>query len=78
MTTTDFALRGEYITLDALLKASGLAGSGGEAKQRIASGEVQVNGETETRRGRKLRGGDVVSVGGRRIEIAARAGGPTP
>ena len=54
---TDFALRGEHITLDALLKASGLAGSGGAAKVLIADGGVRVNGETENRRGRKLRGG---------------------
>ena len=52
-----FALKGEYITLDALMKAAGLAGTGGEAKVRIQGGEVKVNGEVETRRGRKLRGG---------------------
>ena len=47
-----FALKGEYITLDALMKAAGLAGTGGEAKVRIQGGEVKVNGEVETRRGR--------------------------
>ena len=40
-----FALKGEYITLDALMKAAGLAGTGGEAKVRIQGGEVKVNGE---------------------------------
>ena len=54
-----FALKGEYITLDALMKAAGLAGTGGEAKVRIQGGEVKVNGEVETRRGRKLRGGEM-------------------
>ena len=68
---TDFALRGEYITLDALLKATGLAFSGGAAKMAIAAGEVQVNGQTETRRGRKLRAGDEVLVGDQRVRIGA-------
>ena len=57
-----FALRGDYITLDALLKASGLVTSGGAAKLLIADGGVQVNGEAETRRGRKLRPGDEVRL----------------
>ncbi|MEO8080821.1 MAG: RNA-binding S4 domain-containing protein [Caldimonas sp.] len=62
MTPTEFALRGDHITLDALLKASGLAASGGAAKVMIGSGAVQVNGTSETRRGRKLRAGDEVAV----------------
>ena len=66
----DFALRGEHITLEALLKASGLA-SGGAAKALIAEGGVQVNGEVETRRGRKLRAGDVVLAGDRRVHLQA-------
>ena len=63
MADIDFPLRGDHITLDALLKATGLASSGGAAKQLIAGGELQVNGETETRRGRKLRAGDRVVLG---------------
>ena len=59
----DFALRGEHITLDALLKATGLAASGGAAKVLIAEGGVNVNGAAELRRGRKLRAGDEVSLG---------------
>ena len=65
----DFAVRGDHITLDALMKAAGLAQSGGEAKMRIADGEVRVNGEPETRRGRKLRAGDVVETQGRRVQL---------
>jgi ribosome-associated protein len=42
---TDFALRGEYITLDALLKATGIAESGGAAKAMVAAGKVQVDGQ---------------------------------
>ena len=63
MEPIDFPLRGEHITLDALLKASGLASSGGAAKALIAGGGVRVNGEPEKRRGCKLRAGDVVAVG---------------
>ena len=58
----DFTLRGEFITLDALLKASGVVSSGGAAKILIADGAIRVNGEAESRRGRKLRGGDVVTL----------------
>ena len=71
MVTTDFALRGDHITLDALLKATGLASSGGAAKVLIAGGEVRVNGEVETRRGRKCRAGDEVAVGGSRLRVGA-------
>lgn len=63
MTDTPFALRGDHITLDALLKATGAADSGGAAKALIADGQVRVNGEPETRRGRKLRAGDRVQLG---------------
>jgi ribosome-associated protein len=58
------------ITLGQALKASNLVGSGGEAKALIQGGEVRVNGEVETRRGRKLQKGDVVEVGeDERLEI---------
>lgn len=73
MDTTDFALRGDYITLDALLKATGWASSGGDAKAAIADGRAVVNGEAETRRGRKLRAGDVVEFDGHRATIQAAA-----
>lgn len=66
-----FVLRGEYITLDALMKAAGLASTGGEAKARILEGEVKVDGVVETRRGRKLRGGEAVSAAGCVIRIEA-------
>jgi ribosome-associated protein len=57
------------ITLGQALKASDLVGSGGEAKVLIQGGEVLVNGEVETRRGRKLQPGDVVEVGDERLEV---------
>ncbi len=70
---THFELRGDHITLDALLKATGLVGSGGAAKMLIADGQVQVNGEVDTRRGRKLRAGDRVVFGDATVSIAAPA-----
>jgi len=57
------------MTLGQAIKASGLVGTGGEAKVLIQAGEVSVNGEVETRRGRRLEEGDVVEVGDERLEI---------
>jgi ribosome-associated protein len=71
MASTPFELRGDHITLDSLLKASGIASSGGAAKVLIADGGVTVNGEAELRRGRKLRAGDEVVVGDERIRLQA-------
>ena len=52
----------EFIKLDALLKFAGVMETGGEAKEAIQAGEVRVNGETCTMRGKKLRPGDVVAL----------------
>jgi len=71
MPSIAFDLRGDHITLDALLKAAGLASSGGEAKQLIQQGDVRVNGEVDVRRGRKLRAGDEVETGGKRVAVRA-------
>ncbi len=57
------------ITLGQALKAADVVGSGGEAKLVVQGGDVLVNGEVETRRGRKLRVGDVVEVGDERLEV---------
>ncbi len=58
------------ITLGQALKAANVVGTGGEAKVLIQAGEVRVNGEVETRRGRKLREGDIIEVGDEeRLEI---------
>jgi ribosome-associated protein len=56
-------------TLGRALKAAGLVGTGGEAKVLIQAGEVSVNGEVETRRGRRLQEGDVIEVGDERLEV---------
>ena len=71
MHPADFALRGDHITLDALLKATGQAGSGGAAKVRIAEGHVQVDGREELRRSCKIRAGQVVALAGVRIRVQA-------
>ena len=62
-------LRDEYIKLGQALKAAGLVGSGAEAKEVITEGSVRVNGETDTRRGRKLYAGDVVTFNGEEVKI---------
>ncbi|MCA9037359.1 MAG: RNA-binding S4 domain-containing protein [Planctomycetaceae bacterium] len=54
----------ETIPLDQFLKLAHVVQSGGEAKHLIREGAVTVNGEVETRRGRKLRNGDRVTVNG--------------
>ena len=64
MEAENTAPQGEYIKLDQFLKLAQLAETGGQAKSMIQLGEVKVNGEIETRRGRKLRAGDAVEVNG--------------
>lgn len=60
---------GDTIALDMFLKLANVVQSGGQAKHLIQSGGVQVNGEVETRRGRKLRPGDIVDVNGEQFVI---------
>jgi len=57
------------IRLGQFLKLANLVESGGEAKPLVADGAVTVNGEVETRRGRQLAPGDVVSVGGHSARV---------
>ncbi len=80
MQLIDFVLRGDFIPLDALLKATGLAPSGGEAKRMVGEGRVQVDGRDELRKTAKLRAGQVVSLRGARVRVlapdATPAGGP--
>ena len=67
----DVAIQSEFIKLDALLKFANLVCSGGEAKIRIAEGEVLVNGEPCTMRGKKLRPGDTVALDRETVRITA-------
>lgn len=59
---TEIKINTEFIKLDALLKFASLVSSGGEAKAIIQDGQVLVNGEVCTMRGKKIREGDTVSV----------------
>lgn len=65
----EIKLKGEYIKLGQALKAAGLVGSGIDAKIVIQEGKVLLNGEVETRRGKKLFGGEVISFNGEEINI---------
>jgi ribosome-associated protein len=73
MPTIDFELRGDFIALDALLKATGLAPSGGSARQLIVDGQVTVDGEVELRKTAKIRGGRQVRLGDMTVRVSAPA-----
>ena len=62
-------LRDEFIKLGQALKAAGLVETGAEAKDVIQDGLVKVNGEVDTRRGRKVYGGDVISYNGQDVKV---------
>lgn len=66
----DVTIAEDMIRLGQLLKLSGLAESGAEARSLVQEGLVQVNGEVETRRGRQLHRGDLVTVDGERVRVA--------
>ena len=59
----------EFIKLGQALKKASLVGSGVDAKMVIQDGQVQVNGQTELQRGKKLHDGDVVTYDGETIQI---------
>ena len=60
--------------LDQFLKWSGAVATGGEAKLRIQAGDVRVEGLVETRRGRRLGGGERVLIDGRELVVPSRLG----
>lgn len=62
--TEKIAIKTEFIKLDQLLKFSGVADIGSEAKQMVLDGIVKVNGEVCTMRGKKIRPGDIVEITG--------------
>lgn len=64
MSGEEIKITTEFIRLDAFLKFTGCAGTGGEAKLRIQSGEITVNSQICFERTHKLRDGDIVSVDG--------------
>lgn len=61
----------EFIKLDQLLKWANFAASGVESKMFILNGEVKVNGEVETRRGKKIYDGYIVEFNGEKIKVKA-------
>ena len=63
----ELKIRDEFIKLGQVLKAAGLVENGGEAKEAVQAGEVKVNGEVETRRGRKCVPGDVIEFNGESV-----------
>lgn len=64
-----FTLNTEHIALCDLLKVTGLASSGGQAKALIAAGEVRVDGQAETRKTAKIHAGQTVTCPGARIDV---------
>lgn len=67
----ELTLRGEFIELDKLLKATGLAESGGRARLAVAAGEVTVDGQVELRKTAKIRAGQVVAFDGQQVRVLA-------
>ena len=68
----DVAIRGDMIRLGQLLKLADVVDSGGELKALLAEAEVLVNGEPESRRGRQLHPGDLVTVAGDELRVVAQ------
>lgn len=66
------SIKTEFIKLDSLLKFAGMVQTGGEAKELISEGMVKVNGEVCTMRGKKVRPGDTVDLGGKKISVTAK------
>jgi ribosome-associated protein len=64
------AVRQLPIELSQLVKFSGLAASGGDAKRMITEGKVLLNGAVETQKGKKLQAGDIVTVAGQSLTVA--------
>ena len=65
----EIKVRDEFIKLGQALKAADLGSSGVEAKIVVQDGQVKVNGEVDTRRGRKLVPGDVITFDGKSVKI---------
>ena len=66
---TEITIFTDYITLGQFLKLADIIESGGEAKMFLAQNRVVIDGEEDNRRGRKLRGGEVIEISGQTYEI---------
>lgn len=69
MPSSEISIITEYIKLDSLLKFTGMVETGGLAKEVIKNGEVMVNGEICTMRGKKIKSGDTVSFSGTEVTV---------
>lgn len=65
----EIKIKDDFIKLDTLIKLSGIAATGGQAKFFIKSGQVKVNGSVCEMRGKKLYKGDIVEVSGEKIKV---------
>ena len=72
-TQVEIPISTEIIKLEAFLKFAGAAETGGEAKNRIQNGDVLVDGEVCTMRGKKCRAGDTVELDGQTMQVAEGA-----
>jgi ribosome-associated protein len=66
----EFEIKGEYIELIKLLKACGIADSGADAKLLVAGGEVKLNDTVDLRFRAKIRKGDIISCGNKKIRVS--------
>lgn len=73
MQAREVSIKDNEIKLGQFIKLANLVESGGLAKAVIADGEVTVNGEVDTRRGKTLRHGDIVCVAGQCVQVVAGA-----
>ena len=67
--TIEITINTEYITLGQFLKLADIIQSGGEAKSFLAQNRVEIDGVSDNRRGRKLRGGEIIEILGQKYEI---------
>ena len=67
--TTEISIYSDYITLGQFLKLADIIQTGGEAKSFLANHQVKIDGEFDNRRGRKLRGGEIIEILGQTYEI---------
>lgn len=67
--TTEILITTDYITLGQFLKLADIIESGGEAKMFLAQNTILIDGMPDNRRGRKLRGGEIVEIDGQKFEI---------
>ena len=72
MKTEKIYIDNEFIWLDALLKFGGIAETGGQAKLLVQSGQIQVNGEVCTQRGKKMRAGDTAQNEDEMLEVCQK------